>query len=64
MATTAKSKCIDKLKSNCLYLINKPVNDNGKVENPFLDATKVYSNIEGGLGFWGAIQTKKIKIEK
>lgn len=45
------------------YKFHKSLDDNGNNDNPFVEPTLVYSNIEGGLGCFGAYNVGSISIK-
>lgn len=51
------------LKSLMLYQVNRSNYDNGEINNPFAEASPVYSNVSGGLGFFGCAYQKKFRLE-
>jgi Domain of unknown function (DUF4249) len=52
------------LKSAILAYENRPVDFDGRLNNPFAEPVAVYSNIKNGLGIFGAMQLQRIVIKK
>lgn len=52
------------LKSSLLAFQNRVVDSEGTINNPFATPLPVYSNIKGGIGFFGAMQTERTILKK
>ncbi len=52
------------LKSSLLAYQNRFSDSEGTINNPFATPLPIYSNIKGGIGIFGAIQTEKIVLKK
>jgi hypothetical protein len=51
------------LKSLMLYKVNQATYGDGSINNPFAEASPVYSNVEGGLGFFGCAYEKEFRLD-
>lgn len=64
LTVTSASQHYDRyLKSSIIYYLNNGFDDSEDTPNPFAEPTRIYSNVENGLGIFAAYNSTQIHVE-